>query len=285
MPEALAIPGNSKLKSMNRILLIVLLILTLASCHSTRHIQTAVVNTDSVKTITVVEPPKEDTAAIIRENFGKLQAQHISFTTFSGEMDIDYQDGEGKKINVNANLRMYKDSVIWIRISGIFNMEGLRMYITKDSVKILNKQDKVYTERSVAFLQELTDLPLSLTSLQDLLVGNPVFIDSSISSFSRGNNTISLFCVSQFFKNLLTLDGDTHQMQSAKLDDTDDQRNRTCFLGYDDYKSNAGVTFPTKRTIRVSEKKQLDIKLEYKKFNFNEELNFPFSVPKNYKHN
>jgi hypothetical protein len=281
----LAIPVNSKMKSMNRILIIVLLIVTMASCHSSRRIQTAVVNTDSVKKVTIVEPPKEDTAALIRENFGKLQGQHINFTTFSGEMDVDYQDGDGKKINVNANLRMYKDSVIWIRVSGIFNMEGLRAYITKDSVKILNKQDKVYTERSVAFLQEMTDLPLTLTSLQDLLIGNPVFLDSNISSFSRGNNTISLYCVSQFFKNLLTLADDTRQMQSAKLDDTDDQRNRTCFLGYDDYKTDGGITFPAKRTIRVSEKKQLDIKLDFKKFSFNEELNFPFSVPKNYKHN
>ncbi len=270
---------------MLRLLLIFSMVLTLADCHTTKHIQVPVISKDTVNTQIIAEVPKEDTAALIREHFGKLEATRISFTTFSGELDLDYEDGNGKKVNANANLRMYKDSVIWIRLSGIFNAEGFRALITRDSVKILNKLDKIYTERSVAFLQEMTDLPLSLSSLQDLLVGNPVFLDSNISSFSRGNKTVSLYCVSQFFKNLLTLADDSHLMQSAKLDDTDAQRNRTCFLAYDEYKAENGVMFPTKRTISVSEKKQLDIKLDFKKFSFNEALNFPFSVPKNYKRN
>lgn len=59
---------------------------------------------------------------------------------------------------------MYKDSVIWIRITAILGIEGLRAYITKDSVKILNRQDKVYIARSVAFLQEIAALPLDLAS-------------------------------------------------------------------------------------------------------------------------
>ena len=74
---------------------------------------------------------------------------------------------------------MYKDSVIWISITALFGIEGLRAYITKDSVKIINKQDKVYTGRSVAYLQEVTALPLDLHSLQELLIGNPVFLDSN----------------------------------------------------------------------------------------------------------
>ena len=71
----------------------------------------------------------------------------ISFTTFSAKIDVDYQGTDGKKYNVNANLRMYKDSVIWISVTGLFGIEGLRAYITKDSVKILNKLDKIYTSK------------------------------------------------------------------------------------------------------------------------------------------
>ena len=55
---------------------------------------------------------------------------------------------------------MYKDSIIWISVTAIFATEGIRAYITKDSVKLLNKQDKIYTARSVSYLQEITALPL-----------------------------------------------------------------------------------------------------------------------------
>ena len=74
-------------------------------------------------------------------------------------------------------------------------------------------------------------------------------------------------------------------MQSSKLDDLDGLRNRTCYLTYSDYETKEGVPFPAKRTINVSEKTQLDIKLDFKQYDFNETLTFPFSIPKSYKRN
>ena len=152
--------------------------------------------------------------------------------------------------------------------------------ITKDSIKIINKLDKIYTGRSVAYIQEVAGLPLDLTALQDLLIGNPLFLDSNIVSYSRSGNSVSLLSIGPHFKNLITLvDGILHH---SKLDDKDITRNRTCDLSYDDYENKKGVNFSAKRRITVSEKSKLDLKLDFKSYNFNETLSFPFSVPKNY---
>jgi len=43
------------------------------------------------------------------------------------------------------------------------------------------------------------------------------------------------------------------------------------------------VLFSTYRKIAVAEKARLDIELTFKQYSFNEPLNFPFSIPKNYK--
>ncbi|MEI9910287.1 MAG: DUF4292 domain-containing protein [Bacteroidota bacterium] len=134
-------------------------------------------------------------------------------------MDVDYVGGDGKKENVNATLRMYKDSVIWIAVTGLFGIEGLRAFITKDSIKVINKLDKIYTGRSVAYVQEVTGLPLDLASLQDLLIGNPVFLDSNIISYIKTPTTISLLSIGEWFKNLITLNNGV--MHHSKLDDTD----------------------------------------------------------------
>ena len=179
---------------------------------------------------------------------------------------------------------MYKDSAIWISITAILGIEGLRAYITKDSVKILNKQDKVYTARSVAYLQEVTALPLDLHSLQNILIGNPVFVDSNIISYSKAGTTVSLLSIGDWFKNLLTLN-DAAKIENSKLDDIDKKRSRTCNLSYGDYENKKGALFSTKRRITVAEKSNLDIKLDFKSYDFNETLSFPFSVPKNYKRN
>lgn len=271
---------------MIRILFILALAATFfSSCRTTRKIQTAISKIDTV-TPPVILPqvnPHADSIAFIKEQYNQLLKNRISFTTFSGKIEVDYTDADGKKYDVNAHVRMYKDSIIWVSVTAILGIEGLRAYITKDSVKLLNKQDKVYTARSVSFLQEVTALPLDLGSLQDLLLGNPVFLDSNIISYSTTPNSVSLQSNGSFFKNLITLGLSDKLIQSSKLDDMDEFRSRTCYLTYSEYENKKGPNFSTKRTINVAEKKKLDIKLNYKQYEFNETLSFPFSIPKNYK--
>ena len=268
-----------------RIIVLVIAVCLMASCRSTRKIQTAIAKKDSTQ-ITVIAPVNsgEDSAAIINQTINKLNAGIVNFTNFSAKIKVDYQGTDGKKYDLTANLRMYKDSAIWISITAILGIEALRAYITKDSVKILNKQDKVYSARSVAYLQEVTALPLDLHSLQQILIGNPVFLDSNIVSYSRSETTISLLSNGNFFKNLLTLN-EQGRIENSKLDDADVNRSRTCNLSYTEYENKKGVLFSSKRRITVAEKSNLDIKLDFKSYDFNETLSFPFTIPKNYKRN
>lgn len=234
--------------------------------------------------VDVVYPEKPDSTELVNAALAKLNDSRIDFKTFSAKINVDYQGTDGKKYDVNANLRMYKDSVIWISITAIFGIEGLRAIITPDSVRILNKQDKVYTARSVSYLQEVTALPLDLHSLQEILIGNPVFVDSNIVSYKKNeNNQLTLLSVGEWFKNLLTLNA-AGRIENSKLDDVDPFRSRTCNLSYSGYEEKKGsVPFSTRRRITVAEKTKLDIKLDFKSYEFNETLSFPFSVPKNYK--
>jgi Domain of unknown function (DUF4292) len=256
------------------------------SCRSTKKIQTAITHKDTLAAVALPgENRKEDSAAFIKKTYDHIISNHISFTTFSAKIDVEYVDAEGKKYNVNAHVRLYKDSVIWVSITGALGFEGLRAYITTDSVKLLDKQNKNYIARSVFYLQEVTELPLDLVSLQELLIGNPVFLDSNIISYSKSVAGISMLSKGKFFKNLFTIGEIDNLIQSCKLDDMDELRNRTCYLTYKDYENRKGINFSTERGISVAEKKKLDIILNFKTYDFNEMLSFPFTVPKNYKRN
>ena len=261
-----------------------LALILLVSCRSTRKIQTAISRKDSTVQASMDSVPlRADSLQFIQHTLTKLKNSQIDFETFSAKINVDYQGADGKKYDVNANLRMQKDSVIWISITAIFGIEGLRAIITQDSVRILNKQDKVYTARSVNYLQEVTALPLNLHSLQDIIMGNPVFLDSNIVSYTKHeNNHVSLLSVGEWFKHLLTLNG-ASLLDNSKLDDVDRNRSRTCNLSYTNYEDKKGVLFSTRRRITVAEKSKLDIKLDFKSYEFNETLSFPFSVPKSYK--
>ncbi|MBK6827520.1 MAG: DUF4292 domain-containing protein [Chitinophagaceae bacterium] len=267
-------------------IIFLIMILALYACRSTKKIQSAIVKKDTVAVpIAVVDRSKEDSVLFIQKHYDSILQNKINYTTFSGKVDVEYRDGDGKKYDVNAVIRMYKDSVIWVSVTAILGIEGLRAYITRDSVKLLNKQDKVYTARSVSYLQEVTALPLNLSTLQDLLVGNPVFLEPRIVSYSTSPGTISLLSLGDFFKNLFTISSENKLTISSKLDDVEEMRNRTCYLSYEEYETKKGPNFSTRRSINVSEKKKLDIKLNYRQYEFNETLNFPFNVPKSYSHN
>ena len=273
---------------MNKLFIFFISVILFASCRSVRKIQAppVIIAVDTTSNDTnVYIAPKEDTAEIIRQNYEQIQKNKIEVTTFSAKIDLNYRDPEGKKIDANANLRMYKDSVIWISLTGALGIEGARAYITADSVKLINKQDKIYSAYSVAYLKELTDLPLDMSSLQELLLGNPIFFDGNISSFSRTSNNITLVSYGKFFLNLFTIKDDDKQIVSIRLDDKDAKRSRSSLLTYDGYENKKGVLFSTKRKIEITESKKLDIELDFKQYNFNETLSFPFNIPKNYKRN
>lgn len=271
---------------MKRVLFFFIFITLLYSCRSTRKIQTAIEKKDTVTApVIVIDHSGEDSLRFISAQYDSIIGQRISYTTFAGKVDVEYTDGEGKKYDVNAHIRMYKDSVIWVSVTAILGIEGLRAYITKDSVKLLDKQKKIYTARSLSYLQEVTALPLDLSSLQDLLIGNPVFLDPHIISYTRMQENISLLSLGSFFKNLLTIREDSKLLLSSKLDDIEDTRNRTCYLSYSDYENKKGVNFSRHRRIHVAESKKLDVKLNFRQYDLNETLSFPFNIPKNYTRN
>jgi hypothetical protein len=269
---------------MKRFLFIALSIVVLASCRSTKKIQTAISKKDTVTKV-AIDGSKADSAFFVQSLLHRLDSGRVQYTTFNAKLGIDYKSDDGKKYDVNANVRMYKDSLIWISVNAILGIEGMRVLITKDSVKLLDKLNKIYTARSVDYLQDVTSLPLNLFTLQDLIVGNAVFVDSNVVTFSANANTISFLTTGQWFKNLVTLNAANNSLVHSKLDDVNIARNRTADLNYTDYETKKGFLFSTKRKISIKEKTGLEVKLDFKQYEINESLSFPFSIPKNYEYN
>lgn len=257
----------------------------MASCRSTKKIGTAIAKKDTTAAQTVISDARKDSLAFIQHTLQAINANKLDFTTFTAKVNIDYRDAADKNYDVNATVRMYKDSAIWISANAILGIEALRALITKDSVKIIDKLNKSYTARSVDYLQEVTALPLDLTTIQNLLLGNPVFLDSNVVSYNRTGDAIALLSLGQWFKNLLTIGDGDKLLQHSKLDDINIARSRTADLTYTDYENKKGFPFATKRRILISEKKKLDIKLDFKQYERNGDVSFPFSIPKNYERN
>jgi hypothetical protein len=265
------------------LLMLAMIITAGNSCRSTRKIQTAITKKDTVQVIPVADP-KADSMRYIHEVYDRIMKNRIDFNTFSAKVKVDFEGSDGKKSDFNAFIRLKKDSVMWISIIAAFGIEGFRVLITPDSVKVINKLDKVIQLRSVEYLREVSRIPLTFTELQDLLIGNPVYLDSNIVSYKKEERTVSLISIGTLFKHLVTVaNGDDYALQHSKLDDVDAVRARTADITYSGFETRGGIKFSTIRRITVSEKTKLELRLEFKQWEFNDDLSFPFNMPRNYK--
>lgn len=245
-------------------------------------IEEAISKKDTSTTVVITKTPEVDSARLIAGIMEKVRSKRIEFTTFSAKVKMDYESQEGKD-GGTAHIRLEKNKLLWVSLTGPLGIEGYRMLVTPDSVTLMNKLNKTVQYRTIEYLQELTDIPFDFNTLQDLIVGNPIFSDKKVVSYKETGNQLLVMIIGDIYKNLLTLNTSDYTIVHSKLDDVDVSRNRTCDITYSDYENGAGFPFATKRAISVSEKGKLEVSLDFKQYAFNQPLTFPFSVPKNYK--
>lgn len=263
------------------VLFFVMATAVIIGCRGTRKIQTAIQNVDTTSVV-AVKKPTIDSAAIKASILGKVHANNIDFRFFLAKIKVDFEDNTGKNSNATAFVRIAKDSLMWVSLTGALGIEGYRALITPDSVIVMAKQEKTVSYRSVAYLQEVIKLPVDFYVLQNLIVGNPVFFPDNIVSFKNNGNDLMALSIGQFFKHIITLDTTNNTIIHSKLDDVDSLRNRTCDITFDSYSNIQNRMFSNMRDITVTERSRLDIKLEFKQVVFDEPQTFPFTIPKNY---
>jgi len=225
---------------------------------------------------TEVAPGKDDV-------FAKVLKNNISFNSFNAKVRVQYESKEGGD-DATAYVRLKKDSIMWLSLRGPLGIEGFRVLITPDSVKVIDFLKKNVQYKSIDYLAEITGIPFDFSNLQDIVVGNPVFTDSNISSARvNENNQLVVLMEGKFFHHLISLDKTDFKVLHSRLDDVDSVRNLSCDITFSDYENAEGVMFSAKRKISVKEKSELIINLDFKQYSFNQAVTFPFNVPKNYK--
>jgi hypothetical protein len=261
-------------------------IVSATNCRTTKKISKAIAPKDTTAAVVITKESPADSVLMIHKTLENLVKSRIDYKTFTAKIKVDYEDSKGKQPDVNAYVRIIKDSLIWINIRSAFlDIDAFRILITKDSVIVVNKLNKEVQFRSIDYLQEVTEIPFDYKTVQDLIVGNPIFLDTSIVSYKKTENSILIALAGEVFKHLLTLDAAGTTLLHSKLDDLDVSRNRTADITYGDFENKSGQLFSTKRQITVAEKNKLDIRMNYKQYEFNKELSISFSIPKNYKRN
>jgi hypothetical protein len=204
----------------------------------------------------------------------------IVFNTMNAKLKMDYETSKNKDSYI-ANLSIQKDSCMYITIRGAMGVIGLKAFINKDSLFLTFPLSKKTERHPLSYLQEVIKIPLNYQTIEDLVVGNPIFMDSiDIISYQVINERLQVSLLGKLFKNLIILSEDNTKLVQLKLDDMDITKHRTCDINYSQHTLVKNTQFPLYRTISINAQTKLDIGMEIKEFNFDEPLKYTFSVPK-----
>jgi hypothetical protein len=265
-----------------RFLIILFCSVSLTACLSTKKLRQAIHKKPEEKEV-VVLPTAADTLKMIHTLLDSVSVKQRVYATFSARIKVDYTDDKGKQPDFVANVRIKKDSLVWMSIGNEIGIEGLRVLIDKDSIRILDKLANTIQIRPLSSIQQISQLPLALTDIQQLLVGNPVFFNQdSLHLISSGKTGHSLLSQGDFFRHLLYI-GAEYQIEKSKLDDPKLASERSATLTYQDYEWKEGHWFATLRDVLITTKSTLAIRLRFKDYRFNEALTYPFTIPKKFK--
>ena len=239
--------------------------------------------TDSAIVISNFDTTTVDSVLFKRQFFNKVIGHKIEFQTFNGKIKVAYKTKDADE-DVTVYVKIAKDSVIWLSVRGLFGIEGARILISKDSVKVINYLEKTVLYKDINYLEQLTGLPFDFSTILDFIIGNPVFIDSNVASYSmKSTEQMEIIMAGYIFKHVASVDAIDYKIIESEIKENADYLPRNCHISYSNYDKTQGFPFSINRLITVTGQNNLEMKMEYKSYSFNDAVSFPFSIPDNYK--
>ena len=95
-----------------------------------------------------------------------------SFEWLTAKLDIQAEVNGQTFNDLSGQLRMRKDSIVWMSVTATMGVEVLRAKISNDSVWVINRMDKTYLAEPLDAISDQLGMPLSLPLVQAQLLGN-----------------------------------------------------------------------------------------------------------------
>src|SRR5258708_21639685 len=99
-----------------------------------------------------------------------IDVQEIDFDYLQGKTKLVYRDN-AKEREVKANIRIRKDSVIWMKLH-VLVIQGGAVLINKDSITIVSDLQREYYSFSFAELSKRFNFKINYQIVQAALLGN-----------------------------------------------------------------------------------------------------------------
>ena len=224
-----------------------------------------------------------------------LKANELFFKSLNAKIAVE-SNIDSSFNSFSVSLRIKKDSIIWMSVSKL-GIEGIRILITKDSVKFINRSNSNYFMGDFNYLSTLLNIQLDFEILQSLLVGNSVTFYTEEEKLKAGIDNCK-YMLATIRKNKLRKVMEKGKelkepIQSIYMMPETFKISRILFYEfnperifdaqyYNFLEIDSTQKFPTEMSFLIKAQKNAAINIKYSKIKLNEEQSFPFKIPENY---
>lgn len=213
-----------------------------------------------------------------------LDVQEIDFEYMHGKARMNFKD-EKKDLDVKTNIRIRKDSVIWMTFS-VVGVQGGKALINRDSITVVSNVDKEYYVFDYGELSKRFNFKVDYASIQAAMLGNLVIpraegdhiiedIDFNKLNQQQGTVTIKNF-----------INRASQKLELVEF--TESTTGNSIKITYTNFQPLGDKLFPYTGMINVLYRTSAgfvnnSIRFEYNKAEVGDkELRFPFNIPKRY---
>jgi hypothetical protein len=191
-------------------------------------------------------------------------------------------ENDGKTISLAASIKMRTDSVIWINVKKM-GFELARALITHDSVYVIDRINNTYAVSPLSMIEEALQLPAEFAVLENLLLGNPLFLVTDNLQYAAGTDSYALYAEDEQASNRLWFDPQQHRLQRMLLLDKNAGRQlEMSLLNYSQLA--ASQHFSHLRRFQVNEQQlgSATMLIEFTKVSLDEPTSIHFEIPERY---
>lgn len=212
-----------------------------------------------------------------------LQIHNTEFFSFSTKAKIHYKDNV-QNLNCIGNIRMQKDSIIWISAT-YMGLEVGRIKMTPDSIIILNRVKSEYSVYNFKQFGEQLNVEIDFASVQAIFLGNEPLKGKGNEKLVKGTD---FHLLSKEIANfIIDYKVNAQNLHIEQLAINEKNTNNKTIITYSDFQEIDTRLLPTLTTIHTSyidstqtEPYESEITFNYLKSSFSDStLNYPFHVP------
>lgn len=209
-----------------------------------------------------------------------IRSSQLTYNSFSGRAKTRL-DINGSSNDVTLNIRIQRGKKIWVSVTAIAGIEVARALITPDSLQVVNKLQGLYLQKPFSYIYSYTSQQINFDSLEALLVGNAIpqlINDNAKLQADSGRTVMSGNLQELAYKLILGAD-----LKADHTELSDQDAGQSLIVDNSVFIPAANRILPSQIDMSsVMPKKRVKMSMHYIKADFDQPLEYPFSIPSGY---